>query len=204
MEAIMRKKLLGLLLMALLGIGASFAQENKSEVSVQGTGFFTRDAEGRGLVQQGTQTGGFLAGYRYHLSRWFAAEANYGYARNTQKYFGTGASARVQANVHEITGAFVVTAPAIHDKFNTFALAGGGGLVFDPTGNPGGFPGATTETKGTFLYGGGLDYDLAKRLALRIEYRGLVYKAPNFNLAGLNTDQFTHVAQPSAGLVFRF
>jgi len=77
--------------------------------------------------------------------------------------------------------------------------------VFDPTGNAGGsFPGATTETKGAFLYGGGVDYDLMKRLALRVEYRGLVYKAPSFNVAGLDADKFTHLAQPSAGLVFRF
>lgn len=201
----MSKKAFSLITMVLLFMGASFAQEQKSEISIQGTGFFTKDAEGRGLFQQGTQTGGVLAGYRYHFSRWFAAEANYGYARNTQKYFGSGASARIQANVHEITGALVVTAPAYRDKFHAFALAGGGGLIFDPTGNVGGsFPGATTETKGAFLYGGGVDYDLVKRVALRVEYRGLVYKAPSFNVAGLDTDQITHVAQPSAGLVFRF
>ncbi len=200
----MSKKVFGLLMTIVLLIGVSFGQEQKSEVSVQGTGFFTKDADGRGLVQQGTQTGGVLAGYRYHFSRWFAAEANYGYARNTQKDFGAS-NARIQANVHEITGALVVTAPTFRDKFHVFALAGGGGLVFDPTGNAGGsFPGATTETKGAFLYGGGVDYDLLKRLALRVEYRGLVYKAPSLNLAGLDTDQFTHVAQPSAGLVFRF
>jgi hypothetical protein len=31
-----------------------------------------------------------------------------------------------------------------------------------------------------------------------------VYKAPDFNLTGLNTDSWTHIAQPSAGIVFRF
>lgn len=199
------KKVFTLATMVFLFIGASVAQEKKSEISVQGTGFFTKDADGRGLVQQGTQAGGVLAGYRYHFSRWFAAEANYGYARNTQKYSGASTSARIQANVHEITGALVVTAPAYRDKIHPFVLAGGGGLVFDPTGNVGGsFPGATTETRGAFLYGGGVDYDLLKRVALRVEYRGLVYKAPSFNVAGLDTDQVTHVAQPSAGLVFRF
>ena len=33
-------------------------------------------------------TGGFLLGYRYNLNRWLSAEANYGYDRNTQFYFG--------------------------------------------------------------------------------------------------------------------
>ena len=186
-------------------MGASFAQDRKSEVSVQGTGFFTKDTDGPSIHQEGSTTGGMLTGYRYHINRWFAAEANYGYARNTQKYFTTAGLARVQANVHEITGAGVVTFPTWREKFHAFALAGGGGLVFDPTGNVGGtFPGATRETKGVFLYGGGVDYDLTRRFAFRAEYRGLVYKAPSFNVASFNADQITHVAQPSAGIVFRF
>jgi hypothetical protein len=36
------------------------------------------------------------------------------------------------------------------------------------------------------------------------EYRGLVYSAPDFGLASLNTNTITHTAQPSAGIVFRF
>ena len=182
---------------------AAAAQEYRSEVSVQGTGFFTKDSDGRVIRQQGTKTGGVLAGYRYNINRWLAAEANYGYARNTQLYSGA-LPARVQANVHQITGAAVVKLPSFA-KLQPFALAGGGGLVFDPTGNPGGtFSGATRETKGAFLYGGGADYRLTHHLALRAEYRGFVYKAPSFNVANLDTDKVTHVAQPSAGIVFRF
>jgi len=60
------------------------------------------------------------------------------------------------------------------------------------------------ETKGAFLYRGGADYRLTNHFSIRAEYRGLVYKAPSFNLANLNTDSWTHVAQPSAGIVFRF
>ena len=48
-----------------------------------------------------TNTGGFLLlGYRYNINRWLAAEANYGYDRNTQAYFGSAGSGRVQSNVH--------------------------------------------------------------------------------------------------------
>jgi opacity protein-like surface antigen len=84
-------------------------------------------------------------------------------------------------------------------------FAGGGALVFDPTGNAGGnFAGATTETRGAFVYGAGADYAFTRHISLRAEYRGYVYKAPDFNLAGLNTDSWTHIAQPSAGIVFRF
>src|SRR5579864_3543856 len=47
----------------LLSLGAS-AQENRSEISVQGTGFFTQNTNGQGISRTTTETGGFLVGYR--------------------------------------------------------------------------------------------------------------------------------------------
>lgn len=182
---------------------AAVAQENRSEISIQGTGLFTKDTNGNGIQQHASDTGGFLLGYRYNINRWLAAEANYGYDRNTQFYFG-GTSARVQADIHQITGAAVVKLPTFL-RLQPYALAGAGALVFDPTGNFGGsFAGATLETKPTFVYGVGAQYAFTRHFSLRAEYRGLVYKAPSFNLAGLNTDSWTQIAQPSAGIVFRF
>jgi hypothetical protein len=49
-----------------------------------------------------------------------------------------------------------------------------------------------------------VDYRLVRALGLRLQYRGLVYKAPDFGLAALSTDSWTHTAEPSVGLVFRF
>ena len=68
----------------------------------------------------------------------------------------------------------------------------------------GSFAGASLEAKGAFVYGVGAQYAFTRHLSLKAEYRGLVYKAPSFNLAGLNTDSWTQIAQPSAGIVFRF
>jgi hypothetical protein len=82
-------------ILALVSITA-VAQENRSEISIQGTGFFTKDTSGNGTVERANDTGCFLVGYRYNFNRWFAAEANYGYDRNTQFYFG-GTSARIQS-----------------------------------------------------------------------------------------------------------
>jgi outer membrane immunogenic protein len=189
-------------ILALVSITA-VAQENRSEISVQGTGFFTKDTAGNGTFERANDTGGFLIGYRYNFNRWLAAEANYGYDRNTQFYFG-GTPARVQADIHQITGSAVVKLPTFA-RLQPYALAGAGALVFDPTGNFGGtFAGATLETKPTFVYGVGAQYAFTRHLSLRAEYRGLVYKAPSFNLAGLNTDSWTQIAQSSAGIVFRF
>ena len=180
------------------------AQDGRSEISLQGTGFFTKDSDNNGIQNQATQSGGFLIGYRHGLNRWLAAEANYGYSRNTQIYAAGFASARVQSNVHEITGAAVVRLPQFA-RLHPFVLGGGGVLVFDPTNNASAsLVGASTQTRGTFLYGAGVDYSLSTHLALRGEYRGLVYKVPDFDVPGLNPDSWTHVAQPSAGIVFRF
>lgn len=181
------------------------AQESRSEVSVQGTGFFTKDSSGHGIDRTATETGGLVVGYRYHINRWFSVEGNYGFDRNTQKYFGSFGESRVQANVHTVTGDLVVNLPLAIKKISTYVLAGGGGLIFDPSGSRGGVvPGADTQGKGAFLYGGGADYAVTRHFSLRAEYRGYVYKNPDFGLAGLNTDSWTHTAQPSAGLVYHF
>ena len=181
------------------------AQESRSEVSLQGTGFFTQDTNGQGISRTTTNTGGFLVGYRYHINRWLAAEANYGYDRDTQKYFSTGGLSRVQSDVDTATAAAVISLPFRISRLNPYVLGGGGSLVFHPTGNAGGFlSGADTQAKGAFLYGGGVDYTLTRHWSVRAEYRGYVYKDADFGVKTLDTDSWTHTAQPSAGIVFRF
>ena len=77
--------------------------------------------------------------------------------------------------------------------------------MFDPTGNSGdSFAGATFGTKAAFVYGVGAQYALSGHFSLRAESRGYLYKPPSFGLASLNTDSWTNMAQPSAGIVFRF
>jgi opacity protein-like surface antigen len=189
----------------LLTLGAA-AQESRSEISLQGTGFFTKDTDGHGTSQKTTNTGGFLIGYRYHINRWLAAEAVYGYDRNTQQYFAPAGFSRIQSNVHQATGGLVLRLPApARFRMSPYVLAEGGALVFDPTGNGfGTVPGAQRQATGVFAYGAGADFPIVKHVSLRAEYRGLVYNSPDFGLASLNTDTITHTAQPSAGIVFRF
>src|ERR1700730_16308119 len=199
-----------LIVAAILGIlvtapGALAQERPLQEIGVQGTGFFTKDSNGNGINHHATATGGFLLSYRYHFNRWLAADASYGYARNTQQNFTSSGPLSVQANVHQATGALVVTVPRRGFKLLPYALAGAGALVFDPTGNVGGFVSlAQSQTKAAFVYGGGVDYDLSKHFTLRAESRGFVYERPDFGLVALHSGATTHTAQPSAGLVFRF
>ena len=60
------------------------------------------------------------------------------------------------------------------------------------------------QTRGAFIYGGGFDVPLSKHFLVRAQYRGFVYKTPDFEMTSLKVDKFTHSAVPSAGLVFTF
>src|SRR5215469_8289342 len=122
----MRRILVMIVAVFILAAGA-VAQEGRSEISLQGTGFFTKDSTGQGTTQRATETGGFLIGYRYHFNRWLAAETVYGYDRNSQEYFGSAGPSRVQANVHQATGGFVVSLPTSAKwRFSPYLLAEGG------------------------------------------------------------------------------
>jgi hypothetical protein len=160
----MRRLLVLIAALVMLPVG-SMAQEGRSELSLQGTGFFTKDSSGLGTQQRSTETGGFTLGYRYPFNRWLAVESNYGYDRNTQEYFGGFGESRVQAIVHGVTGDLVLKLPLPIKRISTYtyALAGGGGLILDPTGNSGGsVPGASPQGEGAFLYGAGADYALTR------------------------------------------
>ncbi len=202
------KKMLvsGLLGVVLLLASSARAQDfTHNEVNVQGTGFFTKDSQQNGTFQHSTDTGGVLVNYRFHFNSWLAAEASYGYQRNTQQNFTPGGEFGIQTNVHQATGALVVNLPFSVARMKPYVLAGAGALVFDPTGNQGGFiSGAQEQARPAFVYGGGVDYRLVRHVALRLEYRGFVYNRPDFGLATLSSNVTTHTAQPSAGVVVNF
>ena len=91
---------------------AAVAQENRSEISVQGTGFFTQGSSGNGTAYSTTGTGGFLGTYRYHLNHWISAEAAYGYDLNSQKYSLSAGGFRIQSGIHQATGSLVFNLPS--------------------------------------------------------------------------------------------
>ena len=201
-------------------IGAGFAQDLKSEVNVQGIAVITKSTNDILSPSSATRSGGFLAGYRYHLLPWFAVQGDYAFTRNTQNFFdplnlgGPG----IQTNIHELTGEAVLTAGS-HHRVRPYAMAGAGGLFFRPTNNAtnnilGGITnslglGGGSQSRMAFVYGGGVDINLTRFMALRGEYRGLLFHAPGLeipglSLIGLGSPSFTHMAQPSVGLVWRF
>jgi opacity protein-like surface antigen len=228
----MRNKFLLFMAALCLLVSAASAQNYRAdfrqEISTQGTGNFTSSTNDvlssitSNAATQATRSGGFLIGYRYHVARWFAVEGDYAYTRQTQNFFdpiqlpnGTLTSA-LKTNIHELTAAAVITGGPRH-RVRPYGLLGGGAILFRPVNptvntvlnivNTLGF--GPSETKPAFLYGAGVDISLNRFLALRAEYRGLVFSAPGFQIPGLSvlglsTPGLTHMAQPSAGLVWRF
>jgi opacity protein-like surface antigen len=190
-----------------LAASAAMAQEgeHRNEVSGQFIGFFTKDSQGNGVSQDSTGSAGLLADYRFYFNHWLGADASYGYTRNTQNNTTVDGAFNVHSNIHQTTGAVVFGTPNSSARLKPYGLVGGGVLTFDPSGELGGFvPGASTQSKAAFLYGGGVDFKISKLISLRGEYRGLVYKRPDFDVSSLDSDATTHTAQPSAGLVFHF
>jgi len=194
-----------LVTLALAAIPASAQEEMPSQVNLQLTGLVNTDSTGNGITNHATHSAGLLASYTYLFKKWAGVEGSYGYSRNTQNYladsFGT---AGVQTNLHEFAGAILFRIPTHTGRVRPYALAGGCALEFGPTSDIGNAADAASHTKGSFLYGGGADFNLATHVGIRAEYRAFLYKSPDFTVSGLTTDSLTHLAQPSVGVFFRF
>jgi outer membrane immunogenic protein len=198
------KKLAELAIILVLFGVSSGAQEFRHEVTVQGSGFFKKQTTTGGITDDATNSGGVMAGYRFNLKNWLAVEGDYDYFRNDQKFRASSGITFIPMNVHVATGTAIVRLPSCKMPavkiVSPFVLAGGGAMFFDPRG------GSVTkeQTRGTFVYGGGVDVPIAKHFLVRAQYRGFIYNVPDFEMTSLKVDKYTHAAVPSAGFVFTF
>jgi opacity protein-like surface antigen len=82
----------------------------------------------------------------------------------------------IRTNMYELSVAYAITGPRTR-RFDTFVQFGGGGLFFVPTESRSPY---ANQTRPAMVFGVGLNFKLAPRLAIRVEYRGLFYKNPDF------------------------
>lgn len=196
--------LVGVCLLAAVSIAA--AQEGRVDVAVSGMAVFTKDSSGNGIDQAVTNSGGTLGSLRYQFRGHSGVELNYGYTRNSQIYTSGSAFTfqEQQANVHELTAAYVYQFNH-RKKLSPFLLGGGGLLLFRPiTASTHSLVGPQNDNEGAFLYGIGANYRLTGALGLRVQFRGLIYKAPDFAVAAVSTGSWTQTGEPSVGLTLRF
>jgi len=174
-------------------------QESKHQVSIQGSAFIGKDTTGNGIRNTMTNTGGLVVTYRYNLNHLFAFEGDFDYFRNSLKYSTTSGVSAVNNNVFGSTGALVIKLPG-SKVVKPYTLVGAGALSFSPRDHS---P-YDNQTRATFVYGGGMDVPLAKHVAFRTQYRGFVYKVPDYGHDSFKVNGFTHSAVPSVGFVYNF
>jgi hypothetical protein len=199
----------------------AWAQDNTYEISLGGSAVFSKQSTGNGTVLTPTNSAAVLVTGRYRFTEHSSVELNYSHTSNSQIYFSPPLTYRIQGTIAEYSGAYVFS---FHQtpRVEPFVFAGAGALVFYPGYSSNTVNGVQTylpasqQTQPAFLYGGGLDYrvfsilpfirrsSLTKYVALRLQYRGLVYKAPAFNLQNLFTGARGHMAEPSVGIVVKF
>ena len=179
------------------------------DVSLGFGGVFSKSssAADRGVTLKPTNSAAILATFRFRFNRMHSLEANFAHTMNSQVFLLAPNNFRVQAGITEFSGAYVFS-PFQTARVEPFLFGGAGALRLNP-GNTSidGFQaafGAAQQTSLAFLYGAGADYRLWRVLALRLQYRGLIYKAPDFNLQNLFTGARGHMAEPSVGIVFKF
>jgi len=201
----------------------SFGQDGHYDASVNVFAVFTKNSSGDNINQSATIGSGGVASFRFRFKPKHSLLVNYGRAKNSQIYH-TFDDFHVLTNISEYTAAYAYS-PFRKGKFEPFVFAGGGWVTFSPRSTwvffpplPNDVPNniqidlhAAKQGELTVVYGFGTDYQLPWRFALRLQYRGLFYREPDFKVdssAGSSVSFFTgalgHMAEPSIGLVFKF
>jgi hypothetical protein len=202
----------------LLTSAAVGQESNRVDIGFSAAGLLPKQNTANGIVQTSTKSGAFLGTARWRFTAKHSVEANYARGNDSQIYT-TSNIFRIQSRITELTGAYVFS-PVETEKLEPFVFAGAGVLVFNPFNtfiNTIPVPIASVkQTEFAVLYGAGVDYkifssipgirrtSLAPHLALRLQYRGLFYKAPNFKNPSLFTGSRGHAAEAAIGVVFKF
>jgi len=201
------------------------AQDNRFDFSLNGAGIFTKQSSGNGITQTATDGGGGFATIRVRFNPKHSFVFTYGRYKNSQIYQSID-NFHILTNISEYSFAYMFT-PFQKGRFEPFLLAGVAPLRFSPRSTWVFFPplpgnilnniqidlNANKQTQLGFLYGLGVDYRVPyfTRVAVRLQYRGILYKQPDFDIDanhGSTLSFFTgargHMAEPAVGLVFRF
>jgi len=194
--------------LALISFAASQEVE-RFNISVGAAGVFskTSTSSNGSLALKPTHSAEEFGSVRWRLNHWHALEVNIGHTTNSQVYTVAPNSFRVSTGITEFSGDYVLS-PIRTGHWEPFLFGGGGALRFSPgttfiDGLQAPFP-VKQQTGLAFLYGAGTDYNFWRFLGVRLQYRGLIYKAPNFGQPNLATHAKDHLAEPAIGLVIKF
>ena len=183
---------------------AGRAQESRQDVSISGSGILEPFVSSSTAVKVSSKRGiGGLFSYRFMLTPRGAVEANYGYTQNSIHYKAPSYDYQVNTRLQEVTAAYVYNFN--FHNFNPFVEAGGGALLWGNIRNLG----TTTldvksQTTIVALGGVGLAYEISPSFDIRLEYRAIGSKVPNFGYSQLNTNKYYVISNPVIGVAYHF
>ena len=184
---------------------AALAQESRQDVSVSGT-FLTAPQVNGNAAQLNTNGAlGALASYRYMLTPRSALEVNYSFAQYVDHLRDPQALFDVHARQQEVSLGYVYSRN--YRRFNPFLEGGVAGVAFSPIKDN---KTTTLDTKRNVslggMFGGGVAYELSPSFDLRVQYHGIVVKAPNFGVqtSNFSTNRYEVISMPAVGIAYHF
>jgi outer membrane immunogenic protein len=191
----------------MLSAAAAFAQESRQDISVSGFGLIGPTVHGNAITLYPSVTTGVLLSYRYLLTPRSGLELNYSFAQNTN-FFSTDGHNYANQDVHsrqqELTVAYVYS--RTYKRYNPFVEAGVGGVSFTPILEGSSNLDLKSNTGVGGLFGGGVAYELSPSFDVRLEYRGIFVKAPDYKVPGdiFKTSRYEVVSMPTLGFAYHF
>jgi opacity protein-like surface antigen len=190
----------------LLSTAAGHAQESRQDVSASVFGLVAPQVHANGpVVMNPTDTLGALVSYRFLLTPRSGLELNYSFAQNTNYFTGAYGGSQTPVPVHsrqqEISGAYVFGLS--FRRYNPFLQAGPAAIIETPILNGTATLDAKRKTNIGGLFGGGLAYEISPSFDIRVEYRGILVKAPAFT-SDLTTNRYEVISMPAIGIAYHF
>ncbi len=184
-------------------------QLRRLDLSVNGVGQFTKSVQGINyqgvaITQNASNTLGALGTIRYTKSPLLGLEANYGYARYTENYLSTPSyiTGGAQTRATEATLGYVAHGPDLLG-LHTFGSGGVGSIIFTPT--AGGGQGLPERARLAFYYAVGAEEPVfSSHFGIRVQFRQLFFKAPDFDQNYLTLNKQTFTTEPSVGFYLHF
>jgi len=156
-----------------------------------------------------------LATFRQSFRDWLGYSVNFGYTRTSvHSTFQPGQAPGVSLtnfdalnNVFEVSGSYIAQ-KHFTQKMTGFGELGAGALIYQPgqvrtaTTPPGTTIVAPVTPRPMGIFGAGLEYHFDPQWSIRAEYRGQVYKFPDYGL-GLQKS-VTVTNEPTISLTYTF
>ena len=177
------------------------------DLSLAAAAGLSKQSSGNQVTLKPTQGGGVFFSGRMRFGTRSALEFDYSRIRNTQKFEAPPFFYNFNTSVREYSGVYVFSLFKT-EKWEPFLLGGVGALRFYPRitylNGVQTIYSSVNQTEFAYVFGVGTDYQAWKRVYVRAQYRGLIYKAPDFNLTNLFTGAHGFLSEPSVGIALRF